>query len=191
MSEHELLRQAIDGQRGADQKLIAEVGLQVVMTLLKKNADYGSFAWQVPVLAPRLSAFDGIQCRMSDKVARLNQLLAGNDAQVAESIADSFRDLVGYGILWLALDARDAAEGQQVAEKMKSAGKCRARYYRLVDGDGFLVAFGNQCMWLKPEGGDFFVSGPSSVHSGLFHCLSRRQRLSLVHRVVCVCRSGC
>ena len=110
MSEHELLRQAIDGQRGADQKLIAEVGLQVVTTLLKKNADYGSSAWQVPVLAPRLSAFDGIQCRMSDKVARLNQLLAGNDAQVAESIADSFRDLVGYGILWLALDARDAAE---------------------------------------------------------------------------------
>ena len=44
---------------------------------------------------------EAIQCRMSDKVARLRRLLDSNTEEVAESLADTMVDLAGYCILWL------------------------------------------------------------------------------------------
>lgn len=81
---------------------IAQIGTEIVALLLKKNADYGQSAWQPPLLAPEQAPDVGIRVRMSDKIQRLQRLLAGNTAEVNESIADSFRDLAGYAILWLA-----------------------------------------------------------------------------------------
>jgi hypothetical protein len=95
------VREAAAGQHGEDQKRLAMCGLEVVTTLLHKNADYGGSAWQVPLLAPQLTPRQAIQCRMSDKVMRLAKLLTGEQAQVAESIEDTMKDLAGYSILWL------------------------------------------------------------------------------------------
>lgn len=101
-----LVREAFHGQRGADMHLIASVGLSIVATLLRKNTDYGNSAFDEPELAPGVTALQGIQCRMSDKVKRLRRLLAGSEAKVAESAGDSMLDLAGYSILWVALSER-------------------------------------------------------------------------------------
>jgi hypothetical protein len=97
----ELIEAALNGERGDDQQRIAQIGLKLVETLLRKNADYGSSAWQVPLLNPRLSAGDGILVRMSDKVHRIRSLMQ-QPAAVDESIEDTILDLGGYSILWLA-----------------------------------------------------------------------------------------
>ena len=101
MINFDRIRQAAAGQHGEDQKRLVTSGLQVVTTLLQKNADYGGSAWQVPILAPQLTPRQAIQCRMSDKVMRLAKLLSGEQAQVQESIEDTMKDLAGYSILWL------------------------------------------------------------------------------------------
>lgn len=80
---------------------IAAVSDEVRDLLLAKNKDYKASAFDVPILAPNLSAEDAICCRMSDKVARLARLRSGASATVAESIDDTIRDLAGYSILWL------------------------------------------------------------------------------------------
>ncbi len=101
MSNLDHIRQALNGDRGPDQQRIATIGLDIVSLLLRKNSDYGGSAWAVPVLAPSQRPREAIQCRMSDKIARLNTLLGGETAQVQESIEDTMKDLTGYGILWL------------------------------------------------------------------------------------------
>lgn len=101
LSDVNIIREALDGQRGEDQKKIAEVGVQIVATLLKKNKDYQGSAYQSPCLLQKLSPREGIQVRMSDKIQRLQNLLKGNAAEVKESVEDTVCDLSGYGILWL------------------------------------------------------------------------------------------
>lgn len=96
----DLLRQAVNGERGEDQKRIAEQGVQLITLLLRKNSDYGSSAWKSPLLAPHVSPREAIQCRMSDKVQRFVQLQS-RPAEVAESMEDTVRDWTGYGVLWL------------------------------------------------------------------------------------------
>jgi hypothetical protein len=97
----ERVRQAINGDHGEDQQRIAEEGMQLVALLLCKNTDYGGSAWQIPTLAPELTPREAIQCRMSDKIQRLQRLLAGQQTEVSESTEDTMRDLAGYCVLWL------------------------------------------------------------------------------------------
>lgn len=97
----DMIRQANAGQNGEDQQRLASIGLGVVDTLLKKNTDYGGSAWETPILAPNMTAKEAIQCRISDKIKRLQKLLSGNTAQVSESVEDTMKDLAGYAILWL------------------------------------------------------------------------------------------
>lgn len=104
---------ALTGTRGPDQQRIAEVGLEWLLLLLAKNRDYGGSAWQVPALAPHMSVGDAILCRMSDKLARMQRLLAGNTAAVEESIEDTIRDFGAYCLLWL---ARPSAQVNAVNE---------------------------------------------------------------------------
>lgn len=87
--------------RGSEAQTLATIGVDIVDMLLRKNHDYGCSAWRTPVLAPGMSPRQAIQCRMSDKISRLNTLLSGDQAQVTESIEDTMRDLAGYAILWL------------------------------------------------------------------------------------------
>ena len=95
------LRIALNGDNGADQQRLAEEGAYLVSLLLQKNSDYGGSAWQRPIVAPGMSPREAIQCRMSDKIARLQRLLGGSEAEVRESVEDTMRDLAGYCLLWL------------------------------------------------------------------------------------------
>lgn len=76
---------------------IEEICSSVEELLKKKNHDYGnSFSLQFEKYGV-MSAM----IRMDDKMRRLDNLISGSKAQVEESIEDSLRDLVGYGILAL------------------------------------------------------------------------------------------
>ena len=98
--ELDLLRQALNGDRGEDQQRIAREGMALVGLLLRKNSDYGSSAWRPPILAPDMTPREAIQCRMSDKIQRFIQL-QNKAAEVEESLEDTVRDWTGYGVLWL------------------------------------------------------------------------------------------
>lgn len=95
------VNRALNGANGADQQAIAERGLAVVELLLRKNHDYGSSAFESPVLAPSMSPLDAIQCRMSDKISRIAGIAGGRNSKVPESLSDSMADLAGYAVLWL------------------------------------------------------------------------------------------
>ena len=93
-----LVNEAMSAARGKDQQRIAEMGLCVVAMLLRKNAAYGSSAFEpVSIFARGLSALDQIHCRMDDKLARLARGHAISD----ESTADTVMDLAGYCVLEL------------------------------------------------------------------------------------------
>ena len=101
--ETEVFDQALRGIRGPDQQRIANEGLAWVSLLLRKNADYGTSAWKKPVLAPECDVDTAMRVRMSDKIERIQSLLAKDGPEVAEeSIRDTMRDLGAYCLLWLA-----------------------------------------------------------------------------------------
>ena len=105
MTGVELIRQALNGERGDDQQKIATAGMQIVELLLRKNRDYGGSAWKRPVLAPSLEPRTAMLCRMSDKIERIQSLLekGGNEVK-DESLNDTFRDLCGYLMLYVAFE---------------------------------------------------------------------------------------
>jgi hypothetical protein len=81
--------------------LITEVTNQLRNTLIAKNTDYGDTANSSPLLASTIPPRTAILVRMSDKISRLQNLLKGNPASVAESIDDTMADLAGYAVLYL------------------------------------------------------------------------------------------
>ncbi len=105
------IRQSLIGERGHAQKLIAEVGIEVVDTLLRKNKDYGSSVFKRPILAPKVESREAIQVRMSDKIERLVHILAQDEApEVDEDARETFKDWAGYAILWLVRERMDEEE---------------------------------------------------------------------------------
>lgn len=101
--ESHLLQQALEGNRGPAQQRIAMTGLDWVLTLLKKNHDYGSTIFKPAILAPHIEAGAGILIRASDKVSRINQLTQ-NPALIPETLEDSLKDLGAYCLLYLCRD---------------------------------------------------------------------------------------
>jgi len=99
--DQQLVESALKGQLGPSQQRIAEVGLDWIATLIKKNTDYGDSAWTEPVLAPNLPPKQAILVRMSDKISRLKSL-SQKEALVAESYNDTMKDLGAYALLYLA-----------------------------------------------------------------------------------------
>lgn len=93
---------ALEGLYGVDQQRIAEVGIGWLDLMLRKNADYGSAVWEVPVLAPTTDAKTAILVRMSDKVSRIRNLLNAEQQVKGESLEDTLRDLGAYCLLYLA-----------------------------------------------------------------------------------------
>lgn len=94
-----LLELALNGSRGKQQRIIAEEGLAILELLLRKNHDYGSSVFKPPVLAPELSELSAIDVRMSDKIARINNLKTCASEVKSESIDETYKDLAGYVIL--------------------------------------------------------------------------------------------
>ena len=100
-SDLDLVRSALSGSIDPSQQRIAQVGLDWIATLIKKNTDYGDSAWTEPVLAPNLPPKQAILVRMSDKINRL-KALSQKEALVAESYNDTMKDLGAYALLYLA-----------------------------------------------------------------------------------------
>jgi hypothetical protein len=102
----QLINSALVGQMGPSQQRIAQVGLDWIATLIKKNTDYGDSAWTEPVLAPNLPPKQAILVRMSDKINRLKSL-SQKEALVDESYNDTMKDLGAYALLYLAAPETD------------------------------------------------------------------------------------
>jgi hypothetical protein len=105
-----VVKEALNGDRGDDQLRIAQVGLDWIETILKKNQNYGSSVWETPVLAPNMDVASAILVRMSDKVSRLQSLTMGDIDAVGESLEDTIRDLGAYCLLYLARPQGDENE---------------------------------------------------------------------------------
>lgn len=105
-----LLEEALKGERGPDQTLIAEIGLEFLTTILRKNMDYGSSVFKPPILNPTLPAKSAIEVRLSDKITRFQQLKKAEANVKTESIQDTMRDFGAYGILWLIADEIERRE---------------------------------------------------------------------------------
>ncbi len=131
-----VISDALDGSRGPDQQAIAEIGLRIVSTLLRKNADYGSSVFSSPILDPSQTPERAIRCRLSDKIARLQTLLgSANTPQVAESVTDTMTDLAGYAILWLVVSERDP-------EPLSDDGSCESMENQFKVPAGIAVPVG-------------------------------------------------
>lgn len=86
-----------------------EVGGNLLKTLVRKNADYGSSAFKSPRLAPWISPYDAVMVRMSDKVERIENLRRKARQQsglrsrrvnmVNESIDDTALDFAAYALI--------------------------------------------------------------------------------------------
>jgi hypothetical protein len=95
--------------------VLAEIGVENLATLLRKNADYGGSALYQPLLIPALNAQRAILVRMSDKIARI-QSLQNKGPEVAESLEDTVLDLANYCLLWVAvgrMESMRAARSQE------------------------------------------------------------------------------
>ena len=89
-----------DDKRSTTEK-IREKFTEISDLVVKKNTDYGDSVFSPPFMCPGISAGVAIRVRMSDKIKRIIQL-ESNPAQVkSESLADTYRDLIGYSILRL------------------------------------------------------------------------------------------
>lgn len=97
-----LILSAQKGDRGPAQKMIAEVGMDVIALLIRKNTDYGSSVFSSPILRPALDPLVAIDVRMSDKIKRIANLLEkpSSDYSITdESVEQTLDDLCGYIIL--------------------------------------------------------------------------------------------
>lgn len=99
--ELKLLNDAIMGHRGVDQARIGRVGLKWLGTLLRKNHDYESSAWEQPTFLPHLSVGDSILVRMGDKVKRIRSLRGKKNEVADENFNDTIGDLGSYCLLYL------------------------------------------------------------------------------------------
>lgn len=94
------------------QTAIGEACITLQAMLINKNRDYGDSVFNAPVMAPQLDPGLAIRVRMSDKIARINNLSKGFPSEpgdigrnlshqtvVNESLADTWLDLAGYAIL--------------------------------------------------------------------------------------------
>lgn len=105
----EIIQDALAGNRGKDQSIIANGIMRWGAQLLRKNRDYGGAVWRSPILAPECDPGAAIRVRMSDKISRLVSLLEKGDAEVAESIDDTLGDLGSYCLLELVRPGRQGS----------------------------------------------------------------------------------
>jgi len=94
------IREALSTQGAAG--VLAEIGVENLATLLRKNADYGSSGLGEPILVPGMDARRALLVRMSDKVARILSL-QHKAPEVAEALEDTMLDLANYCLLWVAV----------------------------------------------------------------------------------------
>ena len=80
---------------------IREIFNELSDLVVSKNTDYGDSVFESPVMCPGMSGGMAIRVRLSDKIKRAIQL-ESHPAQVSnESLADAYRDMIGYCALRL------------------------------------------------------------------------------------------
>lgn len=79
---------------GNEQGTIAQVGIEVVAMLLRKNRQYGSSATDPIRVFSKADPIEGIHLRMDDKLSRIR-------AGAADDDEDPILDLAGYCVLEL------------------------------------------------------------------------------------------
>lgn len=87
-------------------KRVEDITASLLDMFRRKNANYGNSVVTPPVLAPDVPIRTAIQVRMSDKIARLNRLVQGEPDKVGESMEETVKDLVVYGLIWLAAEEK-------------------------------------------------------------------------------------
>ena len=95
------IREALSTEGAAG--VLAEIGVENLATLLRKNSDYGSSGLCEPILVPGMQPRQALLVRMSDKIARI-QTLQDRAPEVAETLEDTMLDLANYCLLWVAVD---------------------------------------------------------------------------------------
>lgn len=71
--------------------------LVALEVLLRKNRDYGQSVWTPPVFCPSVPVEQALLVRMSDKVARVANLMSNSrPPEVEEAIQDTLQDLANY-----------------------------------------------------------------------------------------------
>jgi len=102
------------GEENRDVTSIANIFMSSAVTCLRKNRDYGSSVFKVPVFAPDCPAATSIRVRMSDKFERITNLLKlqlqGEGPKVNESLEDTIMDLGVYCFLLLVEMKRQKGE---------------------------------------------------------------------------------
>jgi hypothetical protein len=73
--------------------------MQLGVTIIRKNRDYGDSVSSPPLLAPNLDADTAMDVRLSDKIKRIMSLYKKPAEVVGESIDDTKLDIVGYILL--------------------------------------------------------------------------------------------
>lgn len=96
-----------------DQRDIWAMFEELKVLAIKKNHDYGSSVFRPPVLPPGLPIESSILVRLSDKVSRMQTLLANpNTALVAESLSDTMKDMGTYAFLYVIAQKRQSRDLQ-------------------------------------------------------------------------------
>lgn len=78
---------------------IGELAKEVADLVVKKQLDYG----KNNILNSPVSPEIGVLVRLSDKIARLNNLIGQGKEAKNESIDDTWQDIIGYGLIGLML----------------------------------------------------------------------------------------
>ena len=102
-----------DGIRDAKATDIVDALHGVIDLVYSKNRDYGNAALLPAVLVPWLDVRCGLLFRLSDKIRRLRRLYGGDTPEVAESLEDTLRDIVGYNFLLYSVIRTDEISGKE------------------------------------------------------------------------------
>ena len=82
-------------QDQSTEKIIEQVGKEVIDLLKLKNKNYGDTANHPPQIFSKLSATEGILARIDDKLSRIKKIGFDNPTDSE----DTLKDLIGYLIL--------------------------------------------------------------------------------------------
>jgi hypothetical protein len=92
-----------------DQRDIWDIFERNKVLAIKKNHDYGSSVFSIPLLIPTVPLDSALLVRMSDKIERFKTLI-NKEGLVSESLLDTMNDLGVYAFLWCIAKEREIKE---------------------------------------------------------------------------------
>ena len=111
--EYLVSKELSEGIRDAKSADMMDALHGIIDLVYAKNRDYGNAALLPAVLVPWLDIRCGLLFRLSDKIRRLRRLYGGESPEVAESLEDTLRDIVGYNFLIYSVIRTDEVAGKE------------------------------------------------------------------------------